>query len=378
MTKSRKKARTHKGNARSKSARRAPTRKRTEPQATRVLRRSTRREGALAEVAVAEAAGETLQVVLTLTDVSRQPLSDPETFFTFRRLDGNRQIGDQFALTLAGSSAEFNVPIATSDVLFCEIDPKRFRFVQSPVFFGSPGPAVRKDVQLLREPGEWTPRFTAWDALPVSFGNLKDVLAVSPQITLFKEQSTIADLLVGAAYDGVTGEKATLAKTAFLNNYFRLSRAKEPVSGARSWFSFVRRVIAIGRERFLAFVDPEMETLVQQIHTHIDQFRADYERTLAENHRGNVPASLQSRITGMVSIKSTHRQGNFQLTLTRLTAPDEVLLDMDIDENGDLLRHFLDLFKHKLTGGTHPHDVREILVLQEGQTQGFDLGYQLE
>ncbi|HEX4912845.1 MAG TPA: hypothetical protein VFV51_02755, partial [Vicinamibacterales bacterium] len=101
-------------------------------------------------------------------------------------------------------------------------------------------------------------------------------------------------------------------------------------------------------------------------------------RTPAGNHRGNVPAALQPRISGMISIKSTHRRGNFQLTLTRLTAPDEVLLDADIDESGDLLGHFLDLFKHKVTGGTHPHDIHELLVLQEGETHGFDLGYRLE
>jgi len=168
-----------------------------------------------------------------------------------------------------------------------------------------------------------------------------------------------------------------LAKTALLNSHFRLNGTLEPVADDRSWFSFVLRLIAIGRERFLAFVEPEMETLVRQIHTHIDEFRADYERTPAENHRGNVPAALQSRITSMISIKSTHRKGNFQLTLTHLSGPDEVLLDTDIDENGDLLGHFLDLFKHKITGGTHPHDIHELLVLQEGQTAGFDLGYRL-
>lgn len=176
----------------------------------------------------------------------------------------------------------------------------------------------------------------------------------------------------------MSGEHITLAKTALLNAYFRLNLVSEPVSGDRTWFSFVESVIAIGRERFLAFVDPEMETLVRQIHTHIDQFRADYERTPADNHRGNVPAALQSRITSMISIKSTHRKGNFQLTLTRLSNPDQVLLDADIDENGALLRHFLDLFKHKITGGTHPHDIHELLVLQEGQTARFDLGYRLE
>jgi hypothetical protein len=175
----------------------------------------------------------------------------------------------------------------------------------------------------------------------------------------------------------MSDEKVAFAKTALLNAYFRLTNAREPVSDGDTWFSFVSRLVAIGQERFLAFARPEMETLVRQIHTHIDLFRADYERTPAENHRDNVPAALRGRITSMVSIKSTHRKGNFQVTVSHLAAPDEVFVDIDIDESGDLLGHFLDLFKHKITGGTHPHDIHELLVLQEGQSPGFDLGYRL-
>ena len=343
---------------------------------TRVLRRSTRRESLPADAAL-ESPAATLRVELALTDVTGKPISDPETFFTFRRLEGNRQLGDQLAVSIGGAPAVFDLPIATGDVLFCEIDARRFRFAQSPVFFGTPGEPIRKETRLFREPRAWQPRFTKWAALSPPFGNLKDVLAMSRQVTIFRELEPIADLLVGDAYDDMTQSDVMLAKTALLNCYFRLSRTLEPMSG-RSWFSFVRSIVAIGQERILAFVDPEMVTLVERIHSHIDQFRGDYERTPAGNHRGNVPAPLQPRITGMISIKSTHRRGNFQLTLTRLTAPDEVLLDADIDESGDLLGHFLDLFKHKITGGTHPHDIHELLVLQEGETHGFDLGYRLE
>jgi hypothetical protein len=213
--------------------------------------------------------------------------------------------------------------------------------------------------------------------LSPAFDGLKRLLRVSPKVTLFRGATPIAELLVEGAYDGMSGAQATLAKTALLNAYFRLNTTPDPVSGTRSWFSFTQRLVAIGRERLLAFVDPEMETLVRQIHAHIDEFRADYERTPAENHRDNVPLALKPRIASMVSIKSTHRKGNVQLTVTHLTGPDEVLLDADIDESGDLLGHFFDLFKHKLTGGTHPHDIHELLVLQEGMTAGFDLGYRL-
>jgi hypothetical protein len=86
---------------------------------------------------------------------------------------------------------------------------------------------------------------------------------------------------------------------------------------------------------------------------------------------------MQPPIASMIRVKSTHRKGNVQLTLTRLTGPDEVLLDTDIDEHGDLLGHVLDLLKHKVSGGTHPNDVHEILI-HAANGAALDLGYQLE
>ncbi len=360
-----------KGSKRARPASRVSTRRIARPRPARARRRVS------AARAAPRAAAETLQVTLDLRDVAGRALRDPEAFFTFRRLSDNRQIADQLELELTGTAPVFALPVATGEVVVCEIDPKRFRFVNSPVFFRSPGPPITKQSLLFREPKEWSPQFTRWNDLPAAFAELKRVLVASPNVTLFKRSQTIAPLLVESAYDGMSGGDVTLAKTSLLNSYFRLNRTVEPVSADRSWFSFVRRVVAIGRERFLAFVEPDMEALVREIHTHIDQFRADYERTPAENHRGNVPTILQGRISSMISIKSTHSKSNFQLTLTHLTGPDEVLLDTDIDENGDLLAHFLDLFKHKITGGTHPHDIHELLVHQEGQTAGFDLGYRL-
>ena len=344
---------------------------------TRKKGRANRSRARRQPAALTAATAETLQVQFELRDVSERLLRDPETFFTFRRVSDRRQIGDQIALPLTGQVVNFSVPVATGQVLVCEIDPKRYRFAHSPVFFGSPGPRVIKEAQLLREPKEWTPRFTRWDDLGDTFESLVKVLGQSPKVTLFKDDQPIADRLVGAAYDNMSGEQATLAKTALLNSYFKLSHTLEPVSGERSWFSFVSRVLAIGRERFLAFVEPDMATLVEQIHDNIDEFRADYERTNAENHRGNVPAPLRNRITKMISIKSTERKGNLQLTISCLENPDQVLLDTDIDENGDLLGHVADLFKHKINGGTHPHDIHELLVLQDGEEPGFDLGYEL-
>lgn len=339
--------------------------------------RETARKARGARAARAAASLETVAVTFGLRDVSGRLIRDPETFFTFRRLSDLRQLGDQQALALTGSAPTFDLPVATGELRVCEIDPRRFRFAQSPIFSGTPAPPIRRDLTLLREPSEWRARFTKWDDMPASFDPLKRVLRQSPSVGLFKTPETVGDLLADSAYDGLTGEAAILAKTTMLNLFFKLSRMTEPVSASRPWFSFISRIVAIGRERLLAFVDPEMDSIVRQIHDNIDHFRADYEVTPAGNHRGNVPAPWQGRIVSMVSIKSTDRLGNVQLTLTRLSGPDEVLLDSDIDENGDLLRHTLDLLKHRFNGGTHPFDIHELFVRQSGQDAAFDLGYQL-
>ncbi len=342
-------------------------------------------------MASAAPAADVLDVTFELRDAARQLITDPETRFTFRQLSGNRQIGNQVkAAPLRATPKTFALPALVGDAVVCEIDPVRYRFARSPIFFRTPGPSITRTSILFREPDAWTPVFTAWAALGPSFAHLQQVLSASADVIVFRkglpDSAPIPDRLVAvsaAEYDAIDGALVP-AKTALLNIHHPLRTTMEPVSGTRSWFSFVQRLVATGRERFLAFVDPEMETLVRQISDHIDDFRASYERTPAENHRGNVPADLQPRITAMVSIKSTHKRGNFQLTLTHLSGQhggsDEVLLDADIDESGTLVGHLFDLVKHKLSGGTHPVDIHEILTYlhHEDPTLGpLDLGYVL-
>ena len=123
MAKTVRKTRKAKGPARAKSARRVSTRRLVPAGArSRGLRPSAGPELARAVDAVG-----TLQVTFDLRDVSRRLIRDPETFFTFRRLSDNRQIGDQLQLELTGSTAVFNLPVATGEVVVCDFDSKRFR-----------------------------------------------------------------------------------------------------------------------------------------------------------------------------------------------------------------------------------------------------------
>lgn len=287
----------------------------------------------------------------------------------------NRQIGDQKRRVLRGLPSRFAIPVKAGDPVMCEIDLQRYRFARSPVFFRTPGDPVARSSTLLREPQEWKAEFAAWNALSATFEALKTVVIESEDIHLLGTETRLPTF-ARDTYDAASSAALKTAKSTLLNLHCRLHTTAEPLNH-RPWFSFVRTLVAIGRERILAFVDPEMGRLVGFIHDHIEDFRADYERTPAENHRRNVPAELRDRIASMVSIKTSHERGNLQLTITRLANPDAVLLDADIDENGGLLSHLLDVLKHKVTGGTHPHDIHEILLYQLGATTGFDLGYVL-
>jgi hypothetical protein len=323
--------------------------------------------------AVAAAPADTFDVTFELRNVEEQLVVDPEARFTFRSLSDHRQIGKQFLKSLKGQPIAFNLPVQFTDVAICDFDLLRYRFATSETFFRGPESVDRKS-SLMREPLQWTPEFTKWNGLTEAFDDLKTKLGDSEDVLLFKTDTSLGTL-VEDKYDSLADAAAVLAKTSLLNLYCRLRTMEEPTS-KKPWFSFVKRIHSIGRERFLALVDPAMEDMVRQISEHIGEF-PDYKRTEAANHRGNVPQDMQGRIVRMVSIKSSEDKGNIQLTMTRLSQPDEVLLDTDIDENGELFLHFLDLFKHRITGGTHPNDIHELLVAKFGKEPGFDLGYRL-
>ena len=74
------------------------------------------------------------------------------------------------------------------------------------------------------------PQFTRWADLPAPFDDLKRVLRRRRTSRCSRREPIVGDLLVEAAYDGMSGESVALAKTALLNAYFRLNQTREPVS----------------------------------------------------------------------------------------------------------------------------------------------------
>jgi hypothetical protein len=204
---------------------------------------------------------------------------------------------------------------------------------------------------------------------------LKRVLEVSSKVKL--KGGKVLGNFTEDTYDNVDDDnKLVLAKAALLNLFMKLSMMKEPTDGNEVWFSFVQKILEIGRERFIALVDPRMGQIVRAIKDNIEEF-PDYKNTPAQNHFGNLPAGYEVKKSKMFSIKSNEDNGNLQLTMAPAIDPDgqEVLiLDADIDEEGKLLPHISTLFLHKFTGGTHPFDIHEYLsLIYRNRPLGYEL-----
>ena len=310
---------------------------------------------------------------LILIDVKRNPVRDTLDV-EFRRASDGKAIREASDLSFPPTLA-FRLPAFPQAInLYCDITPTRFRMRKSGFFTLTDGETIRRELTVMRLPSQWRARFERWAQLPARFDPLKTLLLAAPDVKV-KEKSGTLGRFAEAAYDDVDDQKTIEAKTSLLNLFVKLTELKAPGT-SRNWFSYLRSLLQIGRERLIAVVDPKMGQIVRRIKDDVSEY-PDYRNTPAGNHYGNIPAGYQAAKSDMFSIKSSEDNGNLQLTLApaRDPAGDEVLLlDSDIDENGRLLEHLADVFKHKFTGGTHSFDIHEYLSLAH---PSIPLGYDL-
>ena len=316
----------------------------------------------------------TLEVALL--DVTGAPARDPATRLTVRR--GTSQDVVKVFNTSFPPTRRFDLPaFPTEHVLSPFIEPERYRSKPLPFFTLTHGKTITRNVTVFREPSEWAIEFDAWADLSDRFDPLKDVLGASPNLRVRGAGSF--PLLTGDDYDDADSDaRVLLPKASMLNLYAKLMELREPIKKRKSWFLFVTRILEIGRERVIAVVDPEMPARMQEVRDDIASHSDVYKRAPVGDHHGNMPPSFGVVKNTMFSLKTTEDNGNVQLTVGRGTDPETGqeawLLDTDIDENGDLLKHLGDLFKHRFTGGTHPIDIHEYLLVTH---PGIDLGYTL-
>jgi hypothetical protein len=313
---------------------------------------------------------------LNLLGVDAEPARDPATFVSFMRSTDGQELGR--VKRSFPPDRRFALPAFPEErAIACQIAPERFRIREVGIFTLTDGETIRRGPTVFRIPEKWNAAFDEWADLPDSLQALRDALDGSP--TLRVKGGKSLGQFVKDAYDDVDeADRVTVsAKACMLNLFAKLNTVKEPVFGRKPWFGFVEQILEIGRERMIALVDETMLTRVQEIHDNIDQFEL-YKHTPVGDHDKNIPAGFRFTKSRMVSIKTKEDHGNLQLTLTPATdssGSEVTILDADIDENGKLMAHLGDLFKHRFSGGTHPFDIHEYLVLEDPSRP---LGYDLE
>lgn len=311
---------------------------------------------------------------LGLQDVAGRPVNEANVRVSFIRVSDNKVIATASKLDFPPPH-RFALPAFPQESnLVCEVTTPRYRQRRSGVFTLTDGETIIRNLNLFRRPDKFSTGFTEWNQLSSHFLPLKEVLKNSSAVKV--KGGRMLGKFTEAAYDNLTEKTEIFAKAALLNLYTKLTDLKEPTGNKEPWFSFVREVIEISRERFLAVVDARMGEIIRAIKRDTGKFK-DYKDTPAGNHHRNIPAVYHVQKSKMFSIKSTEAHGNVQLTMAPgkdASGNDMLILDADIDENGRLMAHVADLFKHKFTGGTHPFDIHEYLVIDEPNRP---LGYEL-
>lgn len=243
-------------------------------------------------------------------------------------------------------------------------------------------------MQVTRLPGAWKPQFTPLEALAVTrFQTLRNIVAVSANVDL-KNGPAVGDL--SAKYDTLADASQIQAKMALLNLFAVLTDEQDPI-GKVPWFSYVRKIVRIDQERFIAEVDPTAFENVQTILNGLNgSFKGQGYFTEPDAdlllHVGNIPPQYggSQHIQRMITLKKDYEQGNLQLTMAFITVAGIAVhvLDCDMDENRNIVLHSLDLVKHLFNGGTSPISMHEYIVKDSAQDSAngvatIDLGYQL-
>lgn len=314
---------------------------------------------------------------LTIRNVENQPALDPDTRIDIKRRDGTAIL--RFKELNLPLGAQLDIPAFPQESnLLCDVTPKRYRHFFTEFFTLSTSAPRTIEARVMRLPKHWNARFTAWNQLSADFMPIKAALENS-NVKVIKGEKL--GKFTEDKYDAVSVKKTVLAKTSMLNLFAKMSVLPEPIGERRPWFSFIDRILAIDRERFYAVVDGEMGEIVKHVKANLHKFKT-YESTAADNHFEKLQETLpEFRISRseMFAVKTNERNGNLQLTMAPARDPatgaNALLLDADIDENGDLFKHLVDVFfLHPFSGGTHPFDIHEYLVLAH---PNLALGYEL-
>jgi hypothetical protein len=318
-------------------------------------------------------------VLLSLVTSEGTPIQGEPVEFRFKPQQGST-VDRVLTATLESEPLFVALPIlgAPPSRYTVSVMPRNYRFGSLGLIGIPQGGITVLAKTVARDPERWRVQFDAWETLGSRFDALKHVLGNSPDLRLFRS-SDPGRLRSGDAWDEFGFGSGSLPKTCLLNVYQRLSTLREPIGRERTWWSLLDVLLEAGRERIIAIAPLETAEVIRAVSENIAEYSKDYRRADdPERHRGNLPSRFQTSITSIHSVRTVESQGNVQITAAFLRNENFALLDVAIDENGAALRHWFDVLHHRVSGGTHPFDVHELLQQAASRAHvRIDLGYEL-
>lgn len=313
------------------------------------------------------------RITFNLHDARGALIHDPRVLFRF--VNNASGHAAAFQVAAAGTPIVIQAALAPGGLYRVEIAPSTFSPALRILHLVDDEKAF--DLTLVHRASAWAPAFIRWSSLGPGFARLRTVLGASAQFKVGR--ATLPVRFVEDEYDGVdpTDESRVFAKASLLNMFALLSTEPRPGPAGGHWWDAIDELFVATRERIIGAIPERDAATIERIRNgaHKDRYTKAPAGMHAENFREVPGFSFDAK--KLFSVKTKDDFGNLQLTVARgeLHGLPAVLLDADCDENGRKLAHVLDLPKHAVTGGTHPVEIHDILVLREPLR---DLGYTLE
>ena len=306
-------------------------------------------------------------LVLRLHNFEGQIIRNVSTRLQFRK--DQKQAGNAINRTFASGRERFKVPAFPLAVWDCWVTAQRFEIRNTGFFRPMQGQRIEREIWLPRKVGaDWATRFARWDQLTGRFAPLRKLLTNSPNLTLRIKNKGSRPLgsFTGNTYDDVDDRQLILGKAGLLNMYAKLMATPVPGVPGVPWFAGIQRLLGIQRDRVVGIVNPGMARTVRRILDNPSAFPGYRNASTGEHFKKNIRPLIPPTFSKIrdYSVKTRDRIGVLQLVIAEVRNPQGqtvFTLDADIDENGNLLKHFGDFIKHQFNGGTHPFHVHDIL-----------------
>jgi hypothetical protein len=307
-------------------------------------------------------------LLVRLRNYEGKTIQDIPSRILFRR--NLKNVGDQITDRRFASGQElFKVPAFPLAEWDCWVAAKRYEVQSSGFFRPQEGQVIERELWLPRNAkAGWRTRFVHWNDLAVRFGPLRDLLANSPNLKLKLRNGKTTPLgnFTGDIYDNDDDDDLREGKMGMLNMYAKLMATEVPSTAGSPWFSGIQRLLGIQRDRVVGIVSPAMANSARQICDNLAVFPTYREADTGQHFEKNIEPLISPGFTGktVYSVKTRESIGVLQLVIAEVTypqGPTQFFLDADVDENGNLLKHFADFIGHQFNGGTHPVHVHDLL-----------------